>query len=103
MGTELDRRSFMKLAGAVAAVVLAPLALFTRPWDSPGRQTLGFRFAHDESVAIILDFADRADRYDVTVRRHGVDVEFFPNADPMRLHRLGSQLFEVEYFDPVAA
>ena len=95
-----DRRSFLKALTA-GLVALTPVAYFLRPSSSP--TYTGFRFKHDESVTIVLDFAKDADRYDVSVRRNGEEVEFFANADPMQFDQLLTDHVEVEYFDPVAA
>ena len=98
-----DRRSFIKGVAAGAAFLIAPLAQLLRPLAALAAiQPTGFRFIHDGSVAIVLDYAKKADRYDVIVRQGGQTVQSFANAHPMRLHRLRTDHVTVEYFDPVA-
>lgn len=104
MNRTTDRRSFIKAVATVAAIVFTPIAQWVRPGAAlAAPSTEGFRFIHDESVAMVLGFAKKDDRYNLTVNQGGREVEFFPNVDPMRLHRLRTRYFEVEYFDPLAA
>ena len=104
MSSPIDRRSFIAKTAAATAFVLSPLAQVLRPAAAAAAPRVrGFRFIHDESVVVVLGFAKKADRYDVTVRSNGEQVEFFSNSDPMRFHRLRTDFFTVEYFDPVAA
>ncbi len=101
MRSTIDRRFFLSRVAALA--IVAPIAQVLRPTLALAAPDLqGFRFIHDDSVAIVLDFAKKDDRYDLTVRVDGSDVEFFPNAHPMRFHGLRTDYFTVEYFDPVA-
>jgi len=100
----LDRRSFIKWLAVAGAVVLSPFfraSQLNAALAAP--QAVGFRFIHAESVAIILDFAKSADRYDVTVRRDGEDVATFRNVSSAKFGSLASSDFDVEYFDPLAA
>lgn len=104
MSQAIDRRSFITKVAGAAVFVLTPFTAAFRPAAAlAAPRHTGFRFIHDESVVIVLSFAKKEDRYDVSVRHNGDEVEFFANADPMRLHRLRTPYFEVEYFDPAAA
>ena len=104
MSQAIDRRSFITKVAGAAVFVLTPFAGVLRPAAAlAAPRHTGFRFIHDEAVVIVLSFAKKDDRYDVSVRHMGDEVEFFANVDPMRLHRLRTTHFEVEYFDPVAA
>ena len=99
----LDRRSFLKRTATIVGIVLTPLGQLIRPAAAlAARKIHPYRFIHGESVAVVLDYARRDDRYDLAIRHEGEQVEFFANADPTRLHRLNSDYFTVEYVEAPA-
>ncbi len=98
MKMTVNRRSFLKTMGAVVGLGLAPFGQFIRPAVALAAAKIRpFRFIHDESVAVVLDYARSDRRYDLMVRQDGEEVEFYANADPTRFDRLNSSYFVVEY------
>ena len=101
---DVDRRTFIKTVATAGLVVLSPFAQALRPATAlAARRGKGFRFEHDDSVSIVLDFARHKKRYNLKVYKNGKVVQKFKNKHPKRFSRLNTDHFTVTYFDPVAA
>lgn len=99
VNSQMGRRTFLKAVGALLAIVFSPIAQLVRPASAfAAKESNAFRFVHDETVSIVLDFARSPERYDLEVRRGSEVLATFRNAHPMRFDKLKTEYFTVEYF-----
>lgn len=99
MNSQMGRRKFLKAVGATLVIVFSPIAQLVRPASAfAAKKSNAFRFVHDETVSIVLDFARSPERYDLEVRRGSEVLARFRNAHPMRFDKLKTEHFTVEYF-----
>jgi hypothetical protein len=100
MGDGIDRRTFVKRAGAAAVIAAVPLRMLAEATDAsaaPAKAFRAFEFVHDRAVQIVMTRAKNPARYDLVVRKNGRKVASYPGVDTQTMDRWKTPYFSVRY------
>jgi hypothetical protein len=100
MGDGIDRRTFVKRAGAAAVLAAGPLRLLAGATDASAASAKAFRafeFVHDRTVQIVMTRAKNPARYDLVVRKNGRKVASYANVNTQTMDHWKTPYFTVRY------
>src|SRR5262249_54847729 len=97
MGDGIDRRTFVKRAGAAAAIAAGPGRALWNATPASATPFRAFEFVHARNVDIVLAPAKRATRYTMTVRKNGRKVAAYANVNTQAMDGWKTTWFTVRY------
>ncbi len=106
---QLSRRSALAYVAAVGSIALLA-ACDRHPLAPVGQQVIGrnnpfwaFQFAHDESVHVVISENPDREKFNLSVRRDGKDLEHFVGLTDKTVGDVRSDHIQVSYVDPPTA
>jgi hypothetical protein len=105
----MSRRSALAYAATVASAVVlgacvdVPSAPDSRQVVNKSTAYWAFMFHHDESVYVVISAHDDLEKFNLTVRQDGKDVEFHEGLTDKTVGDIDSEYVQVSYIDPPTA